>query len=134
MLQINFETQYVVMYEGNIRTFLWLNKILTLGFPRRSSDWSMTSSCISDAECIISETIATCLCDSERPLQKCHRKNDTNYLRNYIGRLIWNMLLGYLLCPYLSFFVFIFITSTVRQQKCEKFNSTSFFVFLWSNT
>lgn len=49
-------------------TFLWFHNMLTLGFPLRQSAWSTTSSWMRDAEWIISEIMATCLCDANSPL------------------------------------------------------------------
>jgi hypothetical protein len=47
--------------NSTVPTFLWFHSTLTLGFPRRKSAWSTTSSCMRDAEWIISAIMATCL-------------------------------------------------------------------------
>lgn len=50
-------------------TFFWLQTTLIEGLPRRKSGWSITSSWIKEALWIISEIIATCRCESKRPLK-----------------------------------------------------------------
>lgn len=61
---------YTSYLHQTTRTFLWFQRTLTEGLPRRKSDWSMTSSCISEAEWIISAIIATCRWAGSSPLQQ----------------------------------------------------------------
>lgn len=65
-----YHLEKLVLSEASIpiHTFLWFQSTLTDGFPRRKSLWSMTSSCMRDAEWIISLIIATCLWDGSSAL------------------------------------------------------------------
>ena len=70
------------------RTFFWLHSILTDGLPRLKSDWSITSSWMSDALWIISDTIATCRCESKRWLENKNLKKISKFLSVKIHKCI----------------------------------------------
>lgn len=75
----NLKTKYKL-------TFLWFHKTFTLGLPRLKLDWSITSSWIKLAVCIISDIMATRLWLSKGSLQRVKMKFITKMCNKNISR------------------------------------------------